>query len=593
MNKFLRRGIACTLSLAVAFSGLAISKKTAEPVSADTNYQLVWSDEFEGTSLNRDNWNVEVNGNGGGNNELQYYRDSEENIKVSDGTLKITALKESYNGKNYTSGRINTRNKQSFKYGRIEARIKLPCFQGIWPAFWMLGDSYATEGWPKCGEIDIMEAINAENKVYGTVHWSYQNNHAEAGGNLSNVDRTQWHVYAIEWTQTQIKWYCDDVNFYTQSISDAAEMQEFKAKHFIIFNVAVGGNWPGFTVDDSYFPDSSTMEVDYVRVYQHQKEEYTGPTVTITDDVVASTTSNWESYFGSDWQGGSGTATLNGTAADGITMNVTAAGSANYGDESRWGIQATLSSLTCYPGNTYTYNCTITSDKDKVVFVKVADDLDTELAGEYITLKAGVPYNYSKEVEVPDDYEGALKLAFGLGKCNGDTIGDDEGFNLTISDVSLKVTATIPEDQVPDHLKPSTPSQDTNGTTTNTNSNTNTNVNTNTTVGSETTAQTVKKPARAKIKRAYAKKKAAKLVKIKIKKVKGAKGYQVQISKAKKFKKKNLLVRRNVKKLKPVIKSKKLKNKKKLYVRVRAYVLDTNGKKIYGKWSKVKKVRIK
>ena len=200
MRKWFRKCMASLCAATIAFSGMYIvGNESTKDVKADGEYQLVWSDEFDGTELNRNNWNVEVNGNGGGNNELQYYVDRTNNIQVSDGTLKITARKENYGGKSYTSGRINSKGKQEFKYGKIEARMKLPRFSGIWPAFWTLGANYDTVGWPKCGEMDIMEAINDNNTVFANLHWSYKNTQADTKGKTYDVgDRTQWHTYGMD-----------------------------------------------------------------------------------------------------------------------------------------------------------------------------------------------------------------------------------------------------------------------------------------------------------------------------------------------------------------------------------------------------------
>lgn len=252
-----------------------MQEKTADRVQAAADeYKLVWSDEFNGTQLDRTVWNVEVNADGGGNNELQYYVDSTNNISVSDGTLKIKALRQNYGGRQYTSGRINTRRKAQFKYGRIEAKMKLPSFSGSWPAFWMLGANYSSVGWPKCGEIDIMEAVNTENYTNGAVHWNVEsdtyNGVGDAGTDAKDsvpagYRRTDEHIYAIEWNESEIRWYVDDSLFYTQDIS-ANHMEEFRAEQFIIFNLAIGGQWPGYTIDNSAFP--ATMEVDYVRVYR-------------------------------------------------------------------------------------------------------------------------------------------------------------------------------------------------------------------------------------------------------------------------------------------------------------------------------------
>lgn len=570
MKKFFKKGLACTLAFAVAVSGIVITEKKADAIqAADNEYILVWNDEFNGNSLDRSVWNVEVNGNGGGNNELQYYVDNTNNISVSNGTLKINALKQSYGGKQYTSGRITTQGNKEFKYGRMEAKMKLPSFTGAWPAFWMLGGNYSTVGWPACGEIDIMEAINTESKIYGTVHWSYQNNHAESGGNISGIDRTQWHVYAVEWTKNQIKWYVDDKNFYTQDISDEAEMEEFRRNYFIIFNLAIGGTWPGFTIDNTAFPSKSTMEVDYVRVYQKQSQ-YSGPTITVTEDAVEKVTGTWGSYFGSDWANASGSAVFETVAKDGFTLTAT-----NIGTD-RWGIQAYLKNLSYYAGNTYKYKCTITSDVDKTIFVKVAGDNDEEIYGEYINLKAGVPYNYEKDVEIADDYEGVLDLYFGLGRCEGDS-ADTVSATIHVKDISFTTTAEIPDPEYLESLTTQAPATTAAPTT----------KAPTTTANSSNNDTTVKTPGRTAVKKTV-RTKNNKRIKITLRKIKSATRYQIKCSTTRKFLKKNTKTITT----KKLVKTMKVRwTKKVCYVKARAYKV-VNGERLYGKWSKIKKVKV-
>lgn len=267
---------ACTLALAVCAVATAAKFSANDVNAAQSRYQLVWSDEFNGTSLNTDNWNYDI-GNGGsnvgwGNNELEYYTDREENVSVSNGTLKLTAREESYNGYAYTSGRIKTNDKQSFKYGKLEARMKLPAIKGVWPAFWMLG--YHDKGWPYCGELDIMEAWNTANFAQGAYHWYNE----KVGGHkylygqansfmtqFSNFDKTKWHTYGVEWDSKQIKWLLDDKVFFTLDTT-SSDKSEANAPYYFILNLAVGGNLPGCAPDKGTLP--STAEVDYVRAYQ-------------------------------------------------------------------------------------------------------------------------------------------------------------------------------------------------------------------------------------------------------------------------------------------------------------------------------------
>ena len=235
------------------------------PVANAQSWNLVWQDEFN--SRISSDWVFET-GNGAsgwGNNELQYYR--RENATVENGKLVITAKRENFGGYNYTAARMKTQGKRKFKYGKIEARIALPSGQGLWPAFWMLGSNISSAGWPACGEIDIMEHVNNEPDVHGTIHWQdHNNNYASYGGHTA-VDTNNYHVYSIEWNENTIKWFVDDNQYHIANIHNGINgTSEFHNDYFLLLNMAVGGNWPRFSIDDSKLP--AHMYVDYVRVYQ-------------------------------------------------------------------------------------------------------------------------------------------------------------------------------------------------------------------------------------------------------------------------------------------------------------------------------------
>jgi len=236
-------------------------------------YTLAWSDEFSGSSVDLNNWNYESgNNNGWGNNELEYYTSSTKNSFVSNGNLVIEARKEPINGFNYSSARMTTQNKKQFTFGRIDIRAKLPVSKGMWPALWMLGSNINTVGWPASGEIDIMELIGVSpNRVYGTMHWkntggTNSNKGFQYDLNTGNFSQ-QFHVFSLVWTQDTLKWYVDDQLYYTGTKNDVgAANYPFNAPEFFIFNVAVGGNWPGPPDASTEFPQR--MFVDYVRVFQ-------------------------------------------------------------------------------------------------------------------------------------------------------------------------------------------------------------------------------------------------------------------------------------------------------------------------------------
>lgn len=247
-------------------------------------WKLTWSDEFngaDGTTPDPARWAAEQKGDGFGNNELESYTARAANLQQSHGNLVITARKEDYTGpdgvhRDYTSARIQTRDKFAQKYGRFEARIKLPAGgQGIWPAFWMLGDDIGSAGWPKSGEIDIMEQIGREpGKVHGTLHGpGYSGGNPltgefilPPGGRFSD----DFHVFAVEWEPKAVRFYVDDALYETQTPADVPDGSRWVFDHpfFLLLNLAVGGNWPGKPNDTTVFP--TEMQVDWVRAYERQ-----------------------------------------------------------------------------------------------------------------------------------------------------------------------------------------------------------------------------------------------------------------------------------------------------------------------------------
>jgi beta-glucanase (GH16 family) len=233
-------------------------------VQAQT-WNLVWSDEFDGKKVNSSNWVFETGGGGWGNAELENYTIGSNNAVVENGNLEIIAKKETLGSNSYTSARIKTYGLHYWTYGKIEARIKIPVGQGIWPAFWILGEDIndAGVGWPKCGEVDIMEHIDKESLNHGTMHWD-NNGHAQYGGQIA-CDESQFHNYALVWDQNNLTWLLDDKQYFQGSIANNINStEEFHKPFFIILNLAVGGTWPGNPDNTTSFPD--TMFVDYVRV---------------------------------------------------------------------------------------------------------------------------------------------------------------------------------------------------------------------------------------------------------------------------------------------------------------------------------------
>jgi beta-glucanase (GH16 family) len=244
---------------AVLLLGSALSAGAA-------GWQLAWSDEFNAaawTSPNGSKWVMETGGGGWGNNELEVYTNSTNNARHDGaGNLIIEARR---NGSGYTSARLKTQGKYSQTYGKIEARLAIPKGQGLWPAFWMLGTNIGSVGWPKCGEIDIMEHVNSNDTIYGTMHWDY-NGYASYGGNTTAAPVTNFHTYMLDWNPWSLNWYVDGRLYFQGNIlNNINGTEEFQRPFFILLNLAVGGNWPGAPNSATPFP--SQYKIDYVRAY--------------------------------------------------------------------------------------------------------------------------------------------------------------------------------------------------------------------------------------------------------------------------------------------------------------------------------------
>jgi beta-glucanase (GH16 family) len=239
------------------------------------DWTLVWADEFaqpDGTSPDPGKWTFDRGAGGWGNNELECYTSRTNNVRIEDGKLVIEARQEDYTGSHYTSGRLKTKGLAAWTYGRIEARIQIPRGQGIWPAFWMLGTNIDSVGWPKCGEIDIMENVGREpGLIHGTVHGPGYSGGGGIGGPAS-LPRSEafadaFHVNAVEWTTNRHCWSVDGHEYFriTPDNLPKGKSWVFQAPQFILLNLAVGGQWPGYPDATTKFPQR--MVVDYVRVY--------------------------------------------------------------------------------------------------------------------------------------------------------------------------------------------------------------------------------------------------------------------------------------------------------------------------------------
>lgn len=243
---------------------------TAIPVTA--GWHLAWHDEFDGQAIDTSSWTYDIGAGGWGNAELEHYTSRPENARIENGMLMIEARKEDYKGAAYTSARLKTQGLKTFQYGRIEARLKLPAGQGMWPAFWMLGDDIILKNWPGCGEIDIMELKGQEpSTIHGSAHGpGYSGGAALTGGfTLPGGARfdQDFHVFSVDWYPDHLTYSVDDVAYETKTVAELGSKKwVFDHPFFIIMNVAVGGSWPGAPDATTVFPQR--MLVDYVRVYK-------------------------------------------------------------------------------------------------------------------------------------------------------------------------------------------------------------------------------------------------------------------------------------------------------------------------------------
>jgi beta-glucanase (GH16 family) len=288
--------------------------------------ELVWSEEFDYAGLpDPETWTMETGAGGWGNNELQYYRADTSNALVDNGILTITARKEAYGGSSYTSSRLITRDKVEFQYGRIEARMRLPYGQGIWPAFWLMGENSSEVGWPACGETDIMEMVGGDpgdRTVHGTVHWDNNGSHASYGKAYSLPSgrfADDFHLFAVQWTPRTIKWYVDSTLYNTIDITPAG-LSEFHHPFFVLLNLAVGGNWPGSPDATTVFPQR--LEVDYIRLYKSEDMlDIQGSTSVMKKQMHLKYTLPCVESWGYQWSLPEDAEIVSGQGTGGITVN--------------------------------------------------------------------------------------------------------------------------------------------------------------------------------------------------------------------------------------------------------------------------------
>ena len=483
-----KKGIAFITAVALVTSGIVFTPSNAD-ASVNSNqgsnsWKLVWSDEFDqtvGQAPDTSVWNYDIGhgSNGWGNNELQRYTDSTNNVYIADLSSdsgssdgRALAIKAQKEGSEYTSGRIKTQNKQYCKFGRIETKLRVEngSQSGVWPAFWMLGQNYNASGnnwngaygaspWPSCGEIDIMEHRNAETQVIGTLHWNPSTTnyeHVYAGSETTKsfgaIDTIEnWHTYAIEWYEDCMKWYVDGICYQTMNIS-SEQMDEFQREHFIILNLALGSNSSPFTLNQTVSANftNATMYVDYVRVFQgndasfsikNKKEGITQPETTtnrfssmtsINNDGNMHNIGQWNYLFAGSWTGTSGYY-KGGTDLNDLEVYI---GSNNNTSE-EWGAQLKTNALSLNAGKTYNYSISLESDKAGAEVLLKNDTDGIELQRKTLTNGKNV---FAGTIT---SEKGNAELIFALGKVAAGTTLKVTDF--TISDSSGEITTKVPE----------------------------------------------------------------------------------------------------------------------------------------------------
>ena len=395
-------------------------------------YTLQWQDEFEGDSLNRDDWNVETHNAGWVNAELQAYVDSEENIYVKDGSLVLKPVKD---GDSYTSGRVNTQGKHDFKYGLFEAKVKVPSGMGYLPAFWLMPTDENLYGqWPRCGEIDAMEVMGQEtDKVYGSLHYGNPKSDSQGTKKLTDGDFSEeYHVFAVEWEPGSMKWYVDGMlyheehDWYTATVGQGTVTYPapFDQQFYVILNLAIGGEWVGYPDENTTYEDQA-FEIDYVRVFQ--KDEYDenverpeqAPVVLRDADATGNYIINGDFSVNEalddeeDWVlltalGGVATAKIeNGV----LRIDSTAAGSADYS------VQFVQAGLPAEKGATYRLSFDAWADAERTAKVNI-DAVDRGytryLPDTKIDLTAK-KQSFSFEYTMTDENDGNSRLEFNLG----------------------------------------------------------------------------------------------------------------------------------------------------------------------------------
>lgn len=397
-------------------------------------YNLLWSDEFDGTKLDMNTWNYEPHEPGWTNNELQEYTTSEDNVFVQDGNLVIKAIKDDSNGStHYTSGKVTTQNKQDFMYGKVVVSAKAPEGQGLWPAIWMMPTDESYYGqWPKCGEIDIMEVLgNDVNTAYGTLHWGEP--HGEKQGTVTLTDGTSFadsfHEYSVEWEPGEFRYYIDGEHYLTvndwfsavEGEDEKAYPAPFNQTFFVQLNLAVGGNWPGNPDDTTDF-DNAEFLVDYVRVYQkeaydlnvskpekeYKKADETGNFITNGDFSVAEDLTDDQDWKFLLFEGGEGSAEIKDNT---MIVYTEKKGTVDYS------VQLVQPDLPMIKGKSYrvTFDCWADEERPLIVCISAPNaGWVRYLKDSYLKVTTEpTTYTYEFTMKNKDDNNGRLEFNMG------------------------------------------------------------------------------------------------------------------------------------------------------------------------------------
>ncbi|MGN0740515.1 MAG: carbohydrate binding domain-containing protein [Treponema sp.] len=409
------------IAMAVLSAGYSAGAAKSSIYTEYTDDDLVWMDDFDGKTLNDKNWNYEIHEPGWVNNELQSYEASSKNAYVKDGNLIIQAVKS---GSKYTSGRINTAGKHEFKYGRFEARLKVPKGKGFLPAFWMMPADESFYGqWPKCGEIDIMEVLgNQTDKLYGTLHFGEPHTQKQGSyklpqGNFSD----EFHVFAVEWEPGEMRFYVDDIMYYKvndwftkkDGFGEVSFPAPYDQSFYLILNVAVGGDWPGNPDSTTQFKENAQMVVDYVKVYQKKSydenvkkpEQVKSRVVPKTGNIVSNKGKDWTLHLEPD---GKARAEFSDTE---LAVYTQKAGTKDYS------VQILQSAVQLVQGETYKYSFDAYSEKPRTIktALTLPDNNWKRAFGDVRVALETAKKNYSYTFTMNDSTDTNARIEFQLG----------------------------------------------------------------------------------------------------------------------------------------------------------------------------------